>query len=153
MPVCGACPGTVRSTSLQSLSLPCAPEIFWSVICYGTWHSSWGGPSMYRNRNSSCYCLPSKLLRSIYRSMYRWELSTPKILFCKAHNCNSNKRKFGLFAQVYKKLPKNHKYVKGLWFMENRGVNVSTGLQTLKLRAEIENVWEIWVSASRVGFI
>ena len=37
-----------------------------------------------------------------------------KIPFCKAHNCNSDKRKFGLFAQVYKKLPKNHKYVKGV---------------------------------------
>ena len=31
-------------TNHLSLSLPCAPEIFWSVICYGTWHPSWGGP-------------------------------------------------------------------------------------------------------------
>ena len=43
-------------------------------------------------------------------------------------------------AFLHKFAPKSQN---GLIFMENGGVNESTGLQTLKPRAEIENVWEI----------
>ena len=57
--VCGACPGTARSTNHLSLSLPCAPEIFWSVICYGTWHHSWGGPCTGTGIACATACHPS----------------------------------------------------------------------------------------------
>ena len=43
-------------------------------------------------------------------------------------------------AFLHKFAPKSQN---GLIFMEIRGVIVSTGFQTLKPRAEIENVWEI----------
>ena len=43
-------------------------------------------------------------------------------------------------AFLHKFAPKSQNW---LIFMENGGVNVSTGLQTLKPRTEIKNVWEI----------
>ena len=43
-------------------------------------------------------------------------------------------------AFLHKFAPKSQN---GLIFTENGGLNESTGLQTLKPRNEIENVWEI----------